>query len=234
MGIALKKYDPEFLKSFIEQTRVEYSESEISDINRMYDELLLEFQGNSCFEKHLSLIEKSIEGFRSSKTVQEWQEPTEPWASINHGDFWTNNLLFHKNDEGRVDDVKFIDFQMYFYTNPLRDLPFFLCNLDDFTRQNHVDKLLNLYYDIFIETLIKMKCDVVPFSRESFDLALQKEAVRDFAFTAFVNKFISHEAEKNEKDVEQLVGNVLKRKLSDNCKNKWLKIIDLFEKKGWF
>ena len=35
-----------------------------------------------------------------------------------HGDFWSNNILFSYDEEGKVDDLILVDFQLLNYGHP--------------------------------------------------------------------------------------------------------------------
>lgn len=45
---------------------------------------------------------------------------------VNHGDAWTNNMLFKYDDSGRPIDIKMIDFQVCRYTSPVMDILYLL------------------------------------------------------------------------------------------------------------
>ena len=72
---------------------------------------------------------------------------------VNHGDFWVNNVLFHYNPQsGKVDDVRFIDFQLARYSSPALDLQYFMCICpNDDVRFQQKDTLLEEYYSEFTE-----------------------------------------------------------------------------------
>lgn len=65
--------------------------------------------------------------------------------TICHGDFWSNNMLFHEDKQ-----VKLIDFQMLNYAHPARDLGYFLfITTDHLFREKHLDECIRTYFDVF-------------------------------------------------------------------------------------
>lgn len=116
--------------------------------------------------------------------------PTDPWITVTHSDLWINNILFHKDGVGKVDDVKFIDFQIYLCNSPLKDLPHFLCgSLEDKTLINHLDELLDIYYEMFTSNLKSLGCNVELFYRDSFEKELNRQAFYEFAIL-FIGLFV--------------------------------------------
>ncbi|XP_013107734.2 uncharacterized protein LOC106087289 [Stomoxys calcitrans] len=46
--------------------------------------------------------------------------------ALNHGDSWSNNILFKYDANGKVEDLLFVDFQNTNYSSPAQDLHYFL------------------------------------------------------------------------------------------------------------
>ncbi|KAH8417045.1 hypothetical protein KR222_001857, partial [Zaprionus bogoriensis] len=80
-------------------------------------------------------------------------DPAEFNALI-HGDCWLNNLLFKFNDQGEIDDMLFVDFQLPRFGNPSADLLNFLItsvNIDHKLR--HFDYFIYFYHTQLVEHL---------------------------------------------------------------------------------
>ncbi|KAG5678235.1 hypothetical protein PVAND_007927 [Polypedilum vanderplanki] len=73
---------------------------------------------------------------------------------LNHGDFHFNNMLFKKNDEGKISDVLFIDYQMSKWGSPCIDL-FYLIYLvaSQETRENYRNEIIAFYYQELVKSL---------------------------------------------------------------------------------
>lgn len=90
----------------------------------------------------------------------------EPFATIVHRDMWINNFMV-KLDGSKVIENKFVDFQMYSYNSPVRDLLLFICTSVqlDILKQN-LDELLVFYHEEFVKTLEELNCAIADFSYE--------------------------------------------------------------------
>lgn len=80
---------------------------------------------------------------------------------LNHGDLWTNNILFKYDELGKVVDVKLIDLQLCKYSTPGVDIQTFLASSAEAkVRENAYCDLVNTYRETFNSTLRKLNCNV--------------------------------------------------------------------------
>lgn len=230
LGIAIKQKNPSFFRKVMNQARV--ASQNISLIFKGFYGILNNVKEVTSYSKHLTVMESSFANFTSGKAYTDL--PEEPWATVTHGDLWVNNILFHKDEQGEIDDVKFVDFQIYMYNSPLRDVVFFICTSlnNDVLIHNH-DELLNVYYESFVDTLERMNCNMEPFSRSAFDKELKKQAINEFPFAALVCKFSLFDVRDQENDEGKLVTNIYDCKASQVYKKKLLSILNVYEKKKW-
>lgn len=139
-------------------------------------------------DKILPLLEENTENWIGI--------PPEPWATIIHADFWVNNMMFHKNAKGEVDDIKFVDFQNYLFQNPLNELVFFIgASVKTNLIADNLEDLLNFYYDSFIAIIKRMDCDESLFSREHFHEIIKTKAHTEFSHCAFILKILTIDVE---------------------------------------
>lgn len=229
-GRALKQKMPDFFEKVIGFTRLKVYSG--TGFQNNFKNILEHYKKVCSSHKHMSLIESSFANVLGGDISTD--EPREPWPSISHGDLWTSNILFHKNQDGEVDDVKLIDFVCYSYTNPLKDLPYFICtSLNHETQEIHINEILNIYYDTFIGTLQGMNCCIEPFPKEAFNRELKREALNELPVILFVLRFILFKSVE-ENNNEEVVKNILNSELDESFTKKLLRIIRIYERQGWF
>ncbi|XP_065095114.1 uncharacterized protein LOC135716986 [Ochlerotatus camptorhynchus] len=94
---------------------------------------------NCLWEKTLKLMES---------------QKAEPYGAFNHGDCWTNNVMFGYDIASKqVREVVLLDWQMARYSSPILDLISFvyLCGEVNLRRE-HFDDLIRTFYDAFATT----------------------------------------------------------------------------------
>ncbi|KAM7360758.1 uncharacterized protein ACRADG_007532 [Cochliomyia hominivorax] len=78
---------------------------------------------------------------------------------LNHGDCWSNNIMFQYDKEGNLQETFLVDLQMPRYGSPAQDLLYFIVSsarLD--IKIEKFDYMIKYYYDNLIEHLKLLKC----------------------------------------------------------------------------
>lgn len=72
-----------------------------------------------------------------------------PLMVLNHGDFWTNNIMFHRvSPDKPPTSVRFLDFQMCRYGSPALDLLYFLyTSVSEEVRHELRPRIVKLYHE---------------------------------------------------------------------------------------
>lgn len=228
--IAKKNYPDEFEK--IKSTTVLSAFYDLHGTEKFRkDFLTIVLKNDLRYNKNIAIIEEIEARHKNNRNYE--MTTNEPWATVCHSDYWTNNLMFHTNQYGRTDDLKFIDFQSYCFSNIFTDLCHFLCtSLDDDTYYEHFDEMIDLYYEKFVITLENMKIDINEFSRDQFDEQLRKDASYELIHNLIALLYHSVDGDdvKNEKELLDFIysckGNsIFHKKVS--------RILRTYEEKNW-
>ncbi|XP_063225243.1 uncharacterized protein LOC134532601 [Bacillus rossius redtenbacheri] len=110
-------------------------------------------------------------------------------AVLNHGDFWPNNMLFkYSEDTGRVESIKFVDFQMSHFGSPAADLHYFLVSSPSAQiRADGTDALVEEYHSEFCRVSDLLGC------KTRLSLEWLKEEMKNKLFYALhVSCFLLH------------------------------------------
>ncbi|KAJ8926046.1 hypothetical protein NQ315_009901 [Exocentrus adspersus] len=104
-------------------------------------------------EKYKLYPENCVEMFQDSI------DRTTKYTVITHGDCWSNNMMFKYDEQRRLTDVRFLDFQLVREGSPCCDLSYTLYSgapkevLQDF------EHYLQVYHDSLSDTLRAFGCD---------------------------------------------------------------------------
>ncbi|XP_065223019.1 uncharacterized protein LOC135847429 [Planococcus citri] len=76
-----------------------------------------------------------------------------------HGDFWTNNIMFEYDKYDTIREVKLIDFQLTSWSNPAKDLIYFIITSVKFELYlKYFPLLLRIYLDTLNRVLSRLEC----------------------------------------------------------------------------
>uniref|UniRef100_A0A182M3D1 CHK kinase-like domain-containing protein n=1 Tax=Anopheles culicifacies TaxID=139723 RepID=A0A182M3D1_9DIPT len=92
------------------------------------------------------------------------QQPAARYKALNHGDLWSNNMMFRYENNGTVvREIMFVDYQISTYGSPGLDLVYTLYNCPHRDiRLDRREDLLKLYHQVLSDTLKRNRYEPVP------------------------------------------------------------------------
>lgn len=81
-------------------------------------------------------------------------KPKQKYDTICHGDPWVNNLLFLHDSDGKIIDLKFVDYQIIRYTSLSTDILYFIySSVQTSLIEKSFESLLKIYHNEFLNEL---------------------------------------------------------------------------------
>ncbi|CAG9838936.1 unnamed protein product [Diabrotica balteata] len=125
-----------------------------------------------CFEDAVKKCEKYLSLNKDIKTKESLEKLTKNcvelyknsvtytgnYGVITHGDCWSNNMMFKYDKNGKIEDMKFIDFQASSKASVVQDLAYFLYSGCDKQVLDNLDKYLMIYHKSLVETCLALDC----------------------------------------------------------------------------
>lgn len=104
-------------------------------------------------EKIGAKVEKSIEKIFNNFTEVYADPPTRIFSVLNHGDFHIRNMMFKKDEEGSIAEVKFLDFQIPLYRSPGFDLVYMMNAIASKDVRDHKPEVIRKYHSYLAQSL---------------------------------------------------------------------------------
>ncbi|XP_076249631.1 uncharacterized protein LOC143188955 [Calliopsis andreniformis] len=229
LGIALKQKKPGIFEMFKMHAR--YLKIE-GNPDAMFTSILEKIKEDPEMSLYYDKCQKVLTGLEMDDL---WADvPREPWMTIIHSDFWVNNILFHRNAKNQLDDIKFVDFQMYLYSSCIRDLIFYLfSSVVVETSDSQLEELMDLYYETLINTLTTMKCDTSVFSKEAFREKMAEDAQKEFIHLCFLTKIITIDVQETNFNYDKMQNVVVDYGGSQRFIERLRRIVLYFGKHDW-
>jgi len=118
------------------------------------------------------MIEKVDKFFKVSVRLQLDQlmgNVSSPIDTCCHGDFWSNNIMFKYDEEGKVAETILVDFQLINYGHPAYDVLYmFYISTDLEFRDAHMSECLSVYWNTLTTYLEQFKPKGVTYDEAAF------------------------------------------------------------------
>lgn len=230
LGIVCNKQKPEFVKTARACTNAVLINAKMDEFNSANDRM----REILCSDPRVAIYEDRIKKCFEF-TWEDMLEATtnDEWSTFTHGDFWVNNILFHHDERGNPDKIKFIDFQLTQYNTCLRDLPYLMfasCDMD--VLSNHLEEFLSTYHASFIQTLQKLKFDASLYTRQNFDDRLKHEANMMLVWVTMALKFFTMDVDQDA-DLNDMMNLGMTADVNDTFRDRIFVAIETMVKKNW-
>ncbi|XP_011699954.1 PREDICTED: uncharacterized protein LOC105457151 [Wasmannia auropunctata] len=228
LGMATKYKRPEYFEEL--KIRSKCLELKMDEFERFQEDMLNRIAGDSQLAVHLDRCKTAVS---ISSDLGIWTKaPEEPWSTIIHSDFWVNNIMFHRDENGRVDDIKFVDFQNYLFLSPLREMIFFLFSSTDVS-EDEIEKLIDLYHETLLAVLDRMGCDTEPFTREKFDAKMFTDAKLESMHLFFMLKILTLDTQETELKLDNMKNFMISYQGNQSFIQRLRKVVFYFVKRDW-
>ncbi|KAL0879325.1 hypothetical protein ABMA27_003103 [Loxostege sticticalis] len=198
LSYALKHLEPETFENFKSSLFDIFSIMETTDIFRDMVTLtemntleVLEDENHkkiiqSIIPQWLPIYKKLQKGVNSDKHLV-----------IQHGDAWTNNILF-KLEDGKIVSTMMIDYQLSKAASPVCDLLYMIFNCTDhITRSKHYHEWINYYHDELDKSLSNfgLKASLI-YPKDQLDADLKRYSKQFFCNSVLFYSMLSRNEEE--------------------------------------
>lgn len=212
-ALAVKIKDPrQFDKWSESMTEVFYKDVSETSTSRTITEMITQFT-----LKNLEMIEPRTQALQNvidhisiynNKTFDTMHRlfngPKQKYFTICHGDPWNNNLLFLHDKNGRILDLKMVDYQISRHISVSTDILYFIySSVQSSLIEKSFESLIKIYHNEFIEEL--RLCHVNEKILTEVDMKWLESELRAFSFYgAVVGCFLVNPMLAEEEEALQL------------------------------
>jgi hypothetical protein len=179
MSVALHRKDQKFMSSFTEVFYIEKNRPIITGFIepaiKHLASLTATWPGYERFEDKIKKVAETC----ATRAIQMAKPKEGSLSVLNHGDFWTNNIMFkYSSGTEEVVDAMFLDFQASRFTSPAFDLQYFMYSSPaEEVRFKHMDDLLEVYHTELRKALEILGCSEVQFTLQQLKKEFEDMAV---------------------------------------------------------
>lgn len=189
--LAIKIQNPELFNKNIKPYLTEYQDLSDDEVEPFNKELFIVFDKIPECQPIRERIKQVVEAAKpfGPRPVRE------PWATIIHMDFWTNNIMVTKGENPKT---MFLDLANIAFGTPVADLLFFLLTSVklDVVREKF-DDFVKYYYEEFVKNLKELNVSTEDYSFKGLVKEMEAEAkIGEFAHALIINRIILGERGK--------------------------------------
>ncbi|XP_069690944.1 uncharacterized protein [Periplaneta americana] len=178
---------------------------------------------------------KKLQNLRDT-AVEKWRLGVTRNGEFNvlcHGDLWLNNMMFrYSEDAAEVEDLRFVDFQLTYWTSPAVDLHYFMYTSASAEALEHSELLIQEYYNTLCEILTLLKHPHLKPSMSMINEELEKRGLFAVLCSIVVRSVVMVDR-SNMPDIENMVDEKETISLTEKYKGSLKKLLLLFDARGW-
>ncbi|KAL7728377.1 hypothetical protein ACLKA6_007468 [Drosophila palustris] len=202
-------YPDIYISGFFTEENRAMAEAMNKGLQQSFLKCCAKYEGNEKYFEQVKAVESKV----TSQCIKMAAVDTSDFNVLNHGDFWSNNMMFSHDSFGNIKDTYMVDFQMPKYGTVAQDLYYFLMSstkLEDkvnkfdyyikFYHENLVEHLKLLKYAKALPTLREIHIQLIKYGFWGYLTAtgVMSAVLADPTETASLDNFMSDSAEGNE------------------------------------
>ncbi|XP_073829802.1 uncharacterized protein [Musca autumnalis] len=143
-------YNPDLYMGFLKESAREMMRSMMEGLWSIFIECAKSYEGiDECYGAMCSAKDKFMEVF-----LKLADEENRDFCVLNHGDCWSNNVMFQHDAFGKIKEIYLVDFQTPRYGSPAQDLYYFLISSTKYElKTKQFDYFIKYYHDRLEEYL---------------------------------------------------------------------------------
>ncbi|XP_069690906.1 uncharacterized protein [Periplaneta americana] len=150
-----------------------------------------------------------------------------------HGDLWLNNMMFRYSDNtGDVEDIRFVDFQLTYWTSPAVDLHYFIHTSASAEALDHFELMIQEYYNTLCEILTLLKHPHLQPTMATINEELNKRSLYAVLASVLIRTVVLADRTKIA-DMGNMIKEVENAHLSEEYNESMKKLLLQFEARGW-
>ncbi|XP_068156990.1 LOW QUALITY PROTEIN: uncharacterized protein [Drosophila tropicalis] len=111
--------------------------------------------GNAKYEEYLNCLPTADQFVQSAARC--FNNNSKEFKVLNHGDFWSSNIMLNYSQSGEINELRFVDFQLSKWGSPCQDLwEIIICSAHHSIRIKYFDSFIRIYHTRLVKCLKRL------------------------------------------------------------------------------